>query len=139
MLVIVCGVDIKAKEAVLAVVKGGSEGWAHVTCETKKLSLKDDRDAKMLASMKSAIEEFARDNKIDAFAIKSRHAKGTMAAGGITFKIEALFQLSGIPVVFISPQAIAKLAKSNVGGLPTTVLAYQTDACRAGICHASKE
>lgn len=130
--------DIKAKEAVLAVVKSVSDDWAHVKCETKKLSLKDDRDAEMLASMKSAIEEFARDNKIDVFAIKSRHATGKMAAGGVTFKIEALFQLSGVPIVFISPQAIAKLAKSNVGGLPTTVLAYQTDACRAGVCHASK-
>lgn len=133
---IVCGVDIKAKEAVLAVVQSGSGDWMHVKCDTKKLSLKDDRDVEMLMSMKSAIEEFARDNKIDAFAIKSRHSKGNMAAGGVTFKIEALFQLSGTPVVFVSPQAIAKLAKTNMGGLPSTVLVYQKDACHAGICHA---
>jgi hypothetical protein len=131
-------VDIKAKEAVLAVVQSASDDWQHVKCETKRLGLGDHRDAKLLASMKSAIEEFARDNKIDVFAIKSRLATGPRAAGGITFKIEALFQLSGTPVVFISPQAIAKLAKSNVGGLPASVLAYQTDACRAGVCHASK-
>lgn len=135
---IVCGVDIKAKEAVLAVVKSASDGWAHVKCETKRLSLKDDRDAEELASMKSAIEEFARDNKVDVFAIKSRQSTGKMAAGGVTFKIETLFQISGIPVVFVSPQAIAKLAKSNVGGLPTSVLVYQEDACRAGVCHVSK-
>jgi hypothetical protein len=64
-LVIVCGVDIKAKEAILAVVRSGSDDWEHVKCETKKLALKDHRDAALLASMKSAIEEFARDNKID--------------------------------------------------------------------------
>ena len=135
---IVCGVDIKAKEAVLAVVQSDSEGWKHVKCETKRLALKDDRDAELLASMKAAIEEFSRDNKIDAFAIKSRQATGTMAAGGITFKIEALFQLSGTQTAFIIPQEIAKLAKSNAVGLPTSVLAYQTDACRAAICHVSK-
>lgn len=135
---IVCGVDIKAKESVLAVVQTDPNEWKHVQCDTKKLALRDDRDAELLASMKSAIEEFARDNKVDVFAIKSRLATGPRAAGGVTFKIEALFQLSGIPVVFVSPQAIAKLAKTNVGGLPKSVLAYQTDACRAGICHASK-
>lgn len=135
---IVCGVDIKAKESVLAVVQSDSDEWKHLQCDTKKLALKDDRDAELLVSLRSAIEEFARDNKVDVFAIKSRLATGPRSAGGVTFKIEALFQLSGIPVVFVSPQAIAKLAKSNAGGLPKSVLAYQTDAYRAGICHASK-
>lgn len=135
---IVCGVDIKAKEAVLAVVESSSEDWKHIKCPTKKLTLADDRDAKSLLTLKSAIEEFARQNKIEIFAVKSRHATGTRAAGGVTFKIEALFQLSGTPVAFVSPQAIAKLAKTNLGGLPTSVLAYQTDACRAGVCHTSK-
>jgi len=136
--VIVCGVDIKAKEAILAVVESSSDDWQHLKCSTKKLSLTDDRDPKALLTLKSAIEEFARQNKVDAFALKTRLATGTRAAGGVTFKIEALFQLAGTPVAFISPQAIAKIAKTNLGGLPSSILAYQADACRAAVCHASK-
>ncbi len=68
--------------------------------------------------MKSAIEAFALQNKVDSFVIKSRQATGPRAGGGITFKIETLFQLSGTPVVFISPPTLAKFAKSNLGRRP---------------------
>lgn len=135
---IVCGVDIKAKEAVLAIVEKSSEDWSHIACVTKKLLLKDHHDPKELLSLKAAIEEFARQNNVEVFAIKSRQATGPRAAGGVTFKIETLFQLSGIPFAFVSPQAIANLAKTNVGGIPSSVNAYQIDACRAAVTYAMK-
>jgi hypothetical protein len=136
--VIVCGVEIKGKEAILALVQSSPEESGHVKCVTKKLALLDDRDTKSLSTMKSAIEAFALQNKVDAFVIKSRQATGSRAGGGITFKIETLFQLSGTPAVFISPPTLAKFAKSNLGGVPTSVVGYQTDAYRAGAWHLSK-
>jgi hypothetical protein len=136
--VIVCGVEIKGKEAILALAQTSPEGSVHVNCATKKLTLLDDRDTKSLSTMKSAIEAFTRQNKVSSFVIKSRQATGPRAGGGITFKIETLFQLSGTPVVFISPPTLAKFAKSNLGGVPTSVVGYQTDAYRAGACHLSK-
>ncbi|WP_292077878.1 MULTISPECIES: DUF3010 family protein [Brevundimonas] len=122
----------------LAVVESSDDGWDHLKCSVKKLSLTNDRDPQALLTMKSAIEEFARQHKINEFAIKSRLATGLRAAGGVTFKIETLFQLSGTPTSFVSPQAIAKIEKTNLGGLPSTILAYQADAYRAAICRASK-
>lgn len=135
---IVCGVEIKGKEAILALVQSSPEETGHVECATKKLTLIDDRDAKSLSTMKSAIEAFALQNNVDTFVIKSRLATGPRASGGITFKIETLFQLSGTPVVFISPPTLAKFAKSNLGGLPPSVVGYQTDAYRAGAWRLSK-
>ena len=135
---IVCGVEIKAKEAILAVVERTDDGWSHVNCSTKKLSLQNHQDAAELHNLKAAIEAFAQQNRIGCFAIKSRLATGVRAAGGITFKIEALFQLSGTPVAFVSHQAIAKTEKSNLGGLPSSVKKFQADACRAAITHAMK-
>ncbi len=119
--------------------QGSSEESGHVKCATKKLMLRDDREAKSLSTMKSAIEAFALQNKVDAFVIKSRQATGPRAGGGITFKIETLFQLSETRVVFISPPTLARFAKSNLGGVPTSVVGYQADAYRAGAWHLSKE
>lgn len=130
---VVCGVEIKAKEAILALVEKTPDDWSHVSCATKKLTLSNHQDAGELHSLKKAIEAFAQQNNVECFAIKTRLATGDRSAGGITFKIETLFQLSGTPVSFVSPQAIAKTAKGNVGGLPANLNKYQADACRAAI------
>lgn len=135
---IVCGVDIKANEAILALVKTSPEDTIHVPCTTKRLALNDDRDVQALLTLKSSIEAFAHNHKVKAFVIKTRLGKGKLAAGGITFKIEALFQLSMIPVEFISPQTLAKFAKTNLGGVPEGVFEYQKDAYRVGACYLSK-
>lgn len=129
---IVCGVDLKAKEAIMVLVGNDDDLTVHVKCATKKLVLNDDRDAKSLDTLKAAIAAFAVKNNVKAFVIKARQSTGPRAAGGITFKIEALFQLSGTPVEFISPPTLAKFAKGNKGGVPTSLSKYQEDAYRAG-------
>jgi hypothetical protein len=136
--VIVCGVDIKASEARLALVTSTADESIHIACDTKKLLLINDQDVKSLISMKTAIEAFAQQNKVESFVIKSRQSKGQLAASGVTFKIEALFQLSLTPVIFVSPPTIAKFSKSNEGGVPSSVLIYQTDAYRAGAYHLAQ-
>ena len=135
---IACGVDIKGKEAILALVQSGSEESRHIKNDVKRLSLKDDRDASSLAAMLSTIEAFASQNNVDIFVIKARQTTGQRAGGGVTFKIETLVQLSGTPTTFISAPTLAKFAKGNLGGVPNTVLAYQTDAYRAGSWHLSQ-
>ena len=135
---VVCGVEIKGKEAILALVQSSPEETIHLKSVTKRIALVDDRDVKSLQTMKSAIEAFAHQNKVEGFVIKTRQTTGQRAGGGVTFKIETLFQLSGTPVTFISPPTLAKFAKSNLGGVPASVLAYQTDAYRAGAWQLSK-
>lgn len=129
---IVCGVDIKSKTANLVLVGTEDDVTVHLKCVTKKLELNDDRDAKSLSTLKGAIEAFAQKNNVDSFVIKTRQLSGQMAASGITFKIEALFQLSGVSVEFVSPQTLTKFSKGNQGGIPTGVAKYQEDAYRAG-------
>jgi len=138
--VIICGVDIKGKEANLAIVSSDSEGnIEHINCATKKLSLHDHEDAASLDALMKAIKAFANENKIDGFAIKSRKATGQLAAGGITFKIEALFQLSGTEVTFVSPPTLAAFTKkSNVATPPQSVKQYQADAYRAAAWKLAK-
>lgn len=129
---VVCGVDIKAREANLVLVGTGDDVTVHIKCATKKLALNDDKDATSLQTLRGAIEAFALKHNIETFVIKTRQSSGTRAASGITFKIETLFQLSGAPVTFVSPPTLAKFAKSNKGGVPAGVAKYQEDAYRAG-------
>ncbi len=129
---VVCGVDIKAKDAILVLVSIDDDVTYHIKCATKKLALNDDKDATSLVTLKSAIEAFALKHNVEVFVIKTRQSSGTRAASGITFKIEALFQLSGTPVEFVSPQTLAKFAKGNKGGVPVGVAQYQEDAYRGG-------
>lgn len=129
---VVCGVDIKAREANLVLVGTDDDVTVHIACATKKLALNDDKDATALQTLKAAIEAFALKHNVEAFIIKTRQLTGARAASGITFKIEAIFQLSGTPVAFVSPQTLAKFAKSNMGGVPSGVAKYQEDAYRAG-------
>lgn len=134
----VCGVDIRASEAILALAVNTEDGPIHAESTVSKLKLSDERNAADLATMKTAIEAFAHENAVTSFAIKSRKSSGVMASGGVTFKIEALFQLSGVNVKFVSPQALANLAKKNAGGVPSSLFAYQHDAFRAAV-HATIE
>ncbi|MBN8900719.1 MAG: DUF3010 family protein, partial [Rhodospirillales bacterium] len=92
-----------------------------------------------LLSFKSAIEAFAIQNKIEEFVIKTRLKTGLKSGGGITFKIETLFQLSEVPVVFLSPKTLTTFSqKSNLAGLPSTLKAYQHESYRAGAWRLSK-
>jgi hypothetical protein len=135
----ICGVEIKAREAIVAIVGTDPEGnFVHINSASKKLILEDDRDCKSVAVLYEAIKSLAKDHKLSSFVIKTRQTKGAMAAGGITFKIEGLIQLSGIPVHFVSPQALTKLASKNAGGIPATINRYQNDAYLAAVSRLAK-
>lgn len=125
----ICGVDIKGKEAVLAIVCSDDESnLTHVDSTSRKLKLPDDRDNEQLKVMHRTIKAFAIEHEIERFVIKTRKGTGPMASGGITFKIEGLFQLSDTPVEFVSPQALGQFSKKNAGTPPPSVQKYQKDA-----------
>ncbi|MGF7149727.1 hypothetical protein FHS96_003378 [Sphingomonas zeicaulis] len=138
--VVICGVDIKGKEAILAIIRSDSDdNIEHLQCATKKLALHDHEDTASLEALIKAIKAFANENKIDGFVIKSRQATGKLAAGGITFKIETLFQLSGTEVTFVSPPTLTAFAKkSNLATSPQSVNRYQVDAYRAAAWKLAK-
>jgi Protein of unknown function (DUF3010) len=138
--VVICGVDIKGKEAILSIVRADSDdNIEHLNCTTKKLALHDHEDATSLDALMKAIKAFANENRIEGFAMKSRQATGQLAAGGITFKIETLFQLSGTEVTFVSPPTLAAFAKkSNLATPPQSVKKYQIDAYRAAAWKLAK-
>jgi hypothetical protein len=138
--VIICGVDIKGKEAILANVRSDNDdNIEHLKCNTKKIALNDHEEAASLHAFMKAINSFADENKVEGFVIKSRQATGQLAAGGITFKIETLFQLSGKEVTFVSPPTLSAFQKkSNVATPPESIKKFQADAYRAAAWKVAK-
>lgn len=132
---VVCGVEIKGKEAILVLVEIKSETTVQIKCETKKLQMVDHQDTKVIEDLLATIKAFAHEHAVEVFVVKSRAMAGMMAGGGITFKIETVFQLSGTPIAFVSAQTLAKFAKSNLGGIPDGLFGYQHDAYRVGAYH----
>lgn len=124
----VCGLQIKASEAILVIVEDAAGAPGVVACKTKRLILKNHEDGAELESFLQAAKSFVHENAIEVLAIKKRAGSGAMASSGVTFKIETLFQLAHKNIAFISPQAISSFSKTNVGGIPGGVAAYQKDA-----------
>lgn len=136
----VCGVTIKSAEAILVIVEMQDGNFIHVAQKLTKLKLADSKNSSDVQNLAKVIDDLAQGEKIDVFAIKSRQSKGQMSSSGITFKIEGLFQLQKhADCKFISPQAITKIAKGNIGTPPATVNKYQYDSYKAAVVVLSKE
>lgn len=136
----ICGVVIAGSTANLAIVSPDQDGNPQYhPCETRKITLHDEKSFQSLNAFAKAIAAFAHENGVDAFCIKERAPTGAMAGGGITFKIEALIQYcSGKNVYFVHGNTMKKFAKTNRAGLPAGLLGYLQDPYRAGAYQLEK-
>ena len=130
----VCGCEISAQEVRLAVVYRDDGGnVAKLPLKTTRIELKDDTSEVDLRSFLASLGEFARDNKVETFAIKTRAKKGKMAGGAVSFKIETLIQLvEGCDTKFVNPVALSNFAKKEVEEYPEKLLVYLKNAYLAG-------
>lgn len=130
----VCGCEISAQEVRLAVVYWDDEGnVAKLPLKTTRIELKDDTSEADLRSFLASLGEFARDNEVETFAIKTRAKKGKMAGGAVSFKIETLIQLvEGCDTKFVNPVALSNFAKKEVEEYPEKLLVYLKNAFLAG-------
>ncbi|NRB17908.1 MAG: DUF3010 family protein [Rhodobacteraceae bacterium] len=130
----VCGCEISAQEVRLAVVYFDDEGKIlKLPLKITRIELKDDTSEADLRSFLASLHEFARDNDVETFAIKTRARKGKMAGGAVSFKIETLIQLvEGCDTKFVNPVALSHFAKKEVKEYPEKLLVYLKNAFLAG-------
>jgi hypothetical protein len=130
----ICGIELKASDAILVVLEIDGENVHHLNLETKKIPLGDGECNIQVASFKETIDSFIRDNEIEKIFIKKRGKSGRFAGGPNTFKMEGLIQISTTPEVkLISPQTISAMQKKNNVELPDSLNKYQNDAYLTGI------
>ncbi|MDR5766152.1 MULTISPECIES: DUF3010 family protein [unclassified Caballeronia] len=138
---IVCGIEIKGREAILAVVEVDDIEAApdHRVNDTRKITLEQDDESAHVKSFFSLAEGFVRDNHITHIAIKKRGKKGDYAGGPITFKIEGLFQLlDNCNVALLSAPTIAASKKKHAFEIPASLKKYQHEAFLTACAFISK-
>jgi len=130
----VCGCEISAQEVRLAVVyRDDEDNVAMLPLKTTRIDLADDTSEADLRSFLASLHEFARDNEVEVFAIKTRAKRGRMAGGAVSFKIETLIQLvEGCDTKFVNPVALSHFAKKEVEEYPEKILVYLKNAFLAG-------
>jgi hypothetical protein len=131
---VVCGCEISAKEVRLAVVHLNDAAKVEMfRPKITRIELEDDTSEADLRSFLAALHEFARENEIDTFSIKTRAKKGRMAGGAVSFKIETLIQLvDGCHTRFVSPVALSHFAKKEVEAYPDKLPVYLKNAFLSG-------
>lgn len=136
----ICGVQISGSTANLAVVSSDDAGGVvYHPCQTKKITLEDEKSSESLRVFLKAITAFAHENQVECFCIKQRASGGQRGAGGPSFKVEAMTQLvPDIPTYFANPVALSKFAKTNAAGLPNDLQNYLTEAYRSGAFQLNK-
>jgi hypothetical protein len=130
----VCGCEISAQEVRLAVVHLNDEGDVELLrLKTTRIELEDDTSEADLRLFLATLHEFARENEIDTFAIKTRAKKGRMAGGAVSFKIETLIQLvQECQTRFVNPVALSHFAKKEVEEYPEKLPVYLKNAFLSG-------
>lgn len=130
----VCGCEISAQEVRLAVVQLNGEGDVEMLrLKTTRIELADDTSEADLRDFLASLQEFAVEQRIDTFAIKTRAKKGKMAGGAVSFKIETLIQLvEDCDTRFVSPIALSNFAKKETQAYPEKMLVYLKNAFLAG-------
>lgn len=125
----VCGIELKASEAIIALVERQGDTLVHVPINVKKLGLEDDEDARQVRDLYQRLGALVAEHGIQRIALKKRGKKGEFAGGPVTFKIEGLLQLlDGCDVELLSPQTINAANRKHGFDLPAGLNKYQHDA-----------
>ncbi|NQY24333.1 MAG: DUF3010 family protein [Campylobacteraceae bacterium] len=131
----VCGIDLKASNAILAVIEKKDEESVFIPLEIKKIALDANDEQKEMIQFYDNISGFLKVNLINKVVIKKRAKKGNFSGGANTFKMEAAIQLSGIcDVSLLSSQSISSYEKKNNVIFPKEIKKYQEAAYLTAIC-----
>jgi len=128
----ICGIEIKASEAIFAFASHQDGALEHLALPLKKLALEEDDDAAQVKAFARQAAALIAENGITHLAIKKRSKKGEFAGGPTTFKIEGILQLlDNCDVQLVSPQTINAQAKKHNITLPASLNKYQHEAFKA--------
>ena len=134
----VCGIDLKASNAIFAVIEENDEGSVFMPLETRKISLDADDGQKEMVQFYDKVSGFLKVNMIDKVVIKKRAKKGTFSGGANTFKMEAAIQLNNVcEVELITSQKVSKFEKNNEIEMPKDLKKYQEGAYLSALASKS--
>lgn len=126
---IVCGIEMRASEARLVLLKGSKANYELINIRPRKLALTDDENADEVRAFRDALYAFFRENNVELVVIKKRGTVGDYAGGPVGFKLEGIAQLYvGCDVRLTASQTIAATIRRHTPPFPQGLPKYQEAA-----------
>jgi len=110
----VCGVDLKANDAVICLMSLNDGLYSLPECRVKKLSINNAADADQLRKFQFDFAQLMKDYGVEHIVIRERMTKGKFAGGAVSFKLEAAIQLiADADVSTLSPSKTKEILKNS--------------------------
>lgn len=110
----VCGVELKANDAVLSLMSLSDGLYALHECRVKKIAIADATDSEQLRKFQFDFAKLMADYQVDHVVIRERMTKGKFAGGSVGFKLEAAIQLADeLSVSLLSPAKAKETLKES--------------------------
>ena len=125
----VCGVDLRGSEAIIVMVSGTKDDYKLIRSDARKIPLSDHNSSDEVKEFYKIFQALIDDRGIKKVAIKKRNLRGDYAAGGVSFKIEGLIQLSQTAdVLLLHPTYIGSCKRKYSHDIPNNLYKYQYGA-----------
>ena len=125
---IICGIDLSSNNACLVLLSGQFEDYSVRSVKPEKITLRDDESAESIKQFSREIRQFLDENNCELVVIRKRKKTGKFSGGAVSFKMEALIQMSTIAVELIDAAAVNAIARRHKADLPLTLKKYQENA-----------
>jgi DUF3010 family protein len=110
----VCGVELKANDAIISLMSLENGLYALLDCRAKKLSINDAGDGEQLKKFQFDFAKLMADYQIEHVVIRERMKKGKFAGGAVGFKLEAAIQLAdNLSVSLMTPAKSKEIIKNS--------------------------
>jgi len=110
----VCGVELKANDAIISLMSLTDGLYTLLDCRVKKISINNTSDSEQLKKFQFDFAKLMADYQIDHVVIRERMTKGKFAGGHAGFKLEAAIQLSdNLNVSLLSSSKIKEQLKQS--------------------------
>lgn len=110
---LVCGVELKGKEAILTLLSLDKGVFLVQDCRQRAFTVSPSYSAQSMKDFSFAFTKLIEDYKIKEVAILGRDQKGKFMGSATSFKLEAVLQLLDIPVTVMTSVDIKAQIKRN--------------------------
>ncbi len=129
----VCGIELKSSEARFVVLDGTVDDYQIFVLKTNKIKLADSKSQEQVRNFYYEIGAFLDEHQPEKTGIKERMTKGRFSGSSISFKMEAMFQLTDHEIQLVHSMSMKSKLKGfdleEISGLNK----YQEEAFKVAL------
>lgn len=107
----VCGIELKSSEARFVILEGNASDYQIVSLQTDKIKFETSKIQADVQKFHSDIVSFLEEHQPELVGIKERMTKGRFSGSAVSFKMEALFQLTDFEIQLAHSMSIKSKLK----------------------------